>query len=151
MKIGGVTVRLGGMAKGSGMIHPNMATMLGVSAITFWFWLIFHKFFRTYWMWEGFMAHPTLGFHWDLMPFLAPMMTVVAPILIIGMTFWTGIIALFMCSLSSTEEDCELIFAGGDLWCKCDCGCVATSCASGCQTQLQPNHSISKNPAFLTI
>jgi glutamate N-acetyltransferase/amino-acid N-acetyltransferase len=29
-KIGGVTVRLGGMAKGSGMIHPNMATMLGV-------------------------------------------------------------------------------------------------------------------------
>jgi len=29
-KIGGATVRLGGMAKGSGMIHPNMATMLGV-------------------------------------------------------------------------------------------------------------------------
>ena len=23
-------MRLGGMAKGSGMIHPNMATMLGV-------------------------------------------------------------------------------------------------------------------------
>lgn len=27
--IGGVPVRIGGMAKGSGMIHPNMATMLG--------------------------------------------------------------------------------------------------------------------------
>ena len=27
--IGGVAVRMGGMAKGSGMIHPNMATMLG--------------------------------------------------------------------------------------------------------------------------
>lgn len=27
--LGGRTVRLGGMAKGSGMIHPNMATMLG--------------------------------------------------------------------------------------------------------------------------
>jgi glutamate N-acetyltransferase/amino-acid N-acetyltransferase len=27
--IGGKTVTLGGMAKGSGMIHPNMATMLG--------------------------------------------------------------------------------------------------------------------------
>ncbi|XP_075517344.1 LOW QUALITY PROTEIN: arginine biosynthesis bifunctional protein ArgJ, chloroplastic [Primulina tabacum] len=29
-KIGGTCVRVGGMAKGSGMIHPNMATMLGV-------------------------------------------------------------------------------------------------------------------------
>lgn len=29
-RIGCSTVRLGGMAKGSGMIHPNMATMLGV-------------------------------------------------------------------------------------------------------------------------
>ena len=28
--IGGKTVRIGGMAKGSGMIHPNMATMIGV-------------------------------------------------------------------------------------------------------------------------
>jgi glutamate N-acetyltransferase/amino-acid N-acetyltransferase len=28
-KIGGRTVTIGGMAKGSGMIHPNMATMLG--------------------------------------------------------------------------------------------------------------------------
>ena len=28
-ELGGRTVRLGGMAKGSGMIHPNMATMLG--------------------------------------------------------------------------------------------------------------------------
>ena len=27
--LGGRTVRIGGMAKGSGMIHPNMATMLG--------------------------------------------------------------------------------------------------------------------------
>ncbi|MEL7084649.1 MAG: bifunctional ornithine acetyltransferase/N-acetylglutamate synthase, partial [Cyanobacteria bacterium J06597_1] len=27
--IDGATIRLGGMAKGSGMIHPNMATMLG--------------------------------------------------------------------------------------------------------------------------
>ncbi len=27
--LGGQTVRIGGMAKGSGMIHPNMATMLG--------------------------------------------------------------------------------------------------------------------------
>ena len=30
LEIGGKTVRMGGMAKGSGMIHPNMATMLGV-------------------------------------------------------------------------------------------------------------------------
>ncbi|XP_073152886.1 arginine biosynthesis bifunctional protein ArgJ, chloroplastic isoform X2 [Henckelia pumila] len=29
-EIGGTRVRVGGMAKGSGMIHPNMATMLGV-------------------------------------------------------------------------------------------------------------------------
>ncbi|RLN39758.1 hypothetical protein C2845_PM01G11060 [Panicum miliaceum] len=29
-EIGGVAIRIGGMAKGSGMIHPNMATMLGV-------------------------------------------------------------------------------------------------------------------------
>ncbi|XP_062216016.1 arginine biosynthesis bifunctional protein ArgJ, chloroplastic [Phragmites australis] len=29
-EIGGVPIRVGGMAKGSGMIHPNMATMLGV-------------------------------------------------------------------------------------------------------------------------
>ncbi|KAH9322476.1 hypothetical protein KI387_017115, partial [Taxus chinensis] len=29
-QIGGETVRIGGMAKGSGMIHPNMATMLSV-------------------------------------------------------------------------------------------------------------------------
>ncbi|KAG6697271.1 hypothetical protein I3842_09G190800 [Carya illinoinensis] len=29
-QVGGRTVRVGGMAKGSGMIHPNMATMLGV-------------------------------------------------------------------------------------------------------------------------
>ncbi|XP_072997927.1 arginine biosynthesis bifunctional protein ArgJ, chloroplastic isoform X2 [Typha latifolia] len=29
-EIGGMPVRIGGMAKGSGMIHPNMATMLGV-------------------------------------------------------------------------------------------------------------------------
>lgn len=28
--LGGKTVRVGGMCKGSGMIHPNMATMLGV-------------------------------------------------------------------------------------------------------------------------
>ncbi|KAI5084636.1 hypothetical protein GOP47_0000805 [Adiantum capillus-veneris] len=28
--VGGTKVRIGGMAKGSGMIHPNMATMLGV-------------------------------------------------------------------------------------------------------------------------
>lgn len=30
MTIGGKTVSVGGMCKGSGMIHPNMATMLGV-------------------------------------------------------------------------------------------------------------------------
>jgi glutamate N-acetyltransferase/amino-acid N-acetyltransferase len=30
MEIGGKTVRLGAMAKGSGMIHPNMATMIAV-------------------------------------------------------------------------------------------------------------------------
>ena len=30
VQIGGKTVCMGGMAKGSGMIHPNMATMLGV-------------------------------------------------------------------------------------------------------------------------
>ncbi|KAM0948251.1 putative transferase [Dioscorea sansibarensis] len=29
-EVGGATIRVGGMAKGSGMIHPNMATMLGV-------------------------------------------------------------------------------------------------------------------------
>ncbi|KAK9994567.1 hypothetical protein SO802_024270 [Lithocarpus litseifolius] len=29
-QVGGRTVRVGGMAKGSGMIHPNMATLLGV-------------------------------------------------------------------------------------------------------------------------
>lgn len=29
MQIGGKTVHIGGIAKGSGMIHPNMATMLG--------------------------------------------------------------------------------------------------------------------------
>lgn len=29
-EVGGVPTRIGGMAKGSGMIHPNMATMLGV-------------------------------------------------------------------------------------------------------------------------
>jgi glutamate N-acetyltransferase/amino-acid N-acetyltransferase len=29
-EIGGVRITIGGMAKGSGMIHPNMATMLGV-------------------------------------------------------------------------------------------------------------------------
>ncbi len=30
MTIGGKTVSIGGHCKGSGMIHPNMATMLGV-------------------------------------------------------------------------------------------------------------------------
>ncbi|KAK1271310.1 hypothetical protein QJS04_geneDACA022359 [Acorus gramineus] len=29
-EVGGAQIRVGGMAKGSGMIHPNMATMLGV-------------------------------------------------------------------------------------------------------------------------
>jgi glutamate N-acetyltransferase/amino-acid N-acetyltransferase len=29
-EVGGTPIRIGGMAKGSGMIHPNMATMLGV-------------------------------------------------------------------------------------------------------------------------
>ncbi|CAH9105071.1 unnamed protein product [Cuscuta epithymum] len=29
-EVGGAHIRVGGMAKGSGMIHPNMATMLGV-------------------------------------------------------------------------------------------------------------------------
>lgn len=29
-EVGGTSIRIGGMAKGSGMIHPNMATMLGV-------------------------------------------------------------------------------------------------------------------------
>lgn len=29
-QVGGTRIRVGGMAKGSGMIHPNMATMLGV-------------------------------------------------------------------------------------------------------------------------
>ena len=32
VEIGGVTVRIGGAAKGSGMIHPNMATMLAFVA-----------------------------------------------------------------------------------------------------------------------
>lgn len=30
-QVRGTRIRVGGMAKGSGMIHPNMATMLGVS------------------------------------------------------------------------------------------------------------------------
>lgn len=30
MTIGGKPVHIGGMCKGSGMIHPNMATMLGI-------------------------------------------------------------------------------------------------------------------------
>lgn len=30
MDLDGATVTLGGIAKGSGMIHPNMATMLGL-------------------------------------------------------------------------------------------------------------------------
>ena len=30
VKNGGVPVRVGGFAKGSGMIHPNMATMLAI-------------------------------------------------------------------------------------------------------------------------
>ncbi|PQM37855.1 hypothetical protein Pyn_29169 [Prunus yedoensis var. nudiflora] len=30
ISFGGTDIRIGGMAKGSGMIHPNMATMLGV-------------------------------------------------------------------------------------------------------------------------
>ena len=29
IEIGGKTVTIGGMCKGSGMIHPNMCTMLG--------------------------------------------------------------------------------------------------------------------------
>ena len=29
IEIGGKTVTVGGMCKGSGMIHPNMCTMLG--------------------------------------------------------------------------------------------------------------------------
>lgn len=29
-EVGGVSVRVGGIAKGSGMIHPDMATMLSV-------------------------------------------------------------------------------------------------------------------------
>ena len=29
VEIGGKTVTIGGMCKGSGMIHPNMCTMLG--------------------------------------------------------------------------------------------------------------------------
>ncbi|XP_020108521.1 arginine biosynthesis bifunctional protein ArgJ, chloroplastic isoform X2 [Ananas comosus] len=33
-QVGGVSVRIGGMAKGSGMIHPNMATLLGVDGDT---------------------------------------------------------------------------------------------------------------------
>jgi glutamate N-acetyltransferase/amino-acid N-acetyltransferase len=31
-RIGGKTVRIGGMAKGAGMIHPQMATMIGIIA-----------------------------------------------------------------------------------------------------------------------
>ena len=30
IEIGGKTVTIGGMCKGSGMIHPNMCTMLGI-------------------------------------------------------------------------------------------------------------------------
>lgn len=37
-QVGGKIIRVGGMAKGSGMIHPNMATMLGVSL--FWCFLL---------------------------------------------------------------------------------------------------------------
>ena len=35
-RIGGKTVRIGGMAKGSGMIHPNMATMIAVITTDLW-------------------------------------------------------------------------------------------------------------------
>lgn len=38
-QVGGTTIRVGGMAKGSGMIHPNMATMLGVCSFSFSFLL----------------------------------------------------------------------------------------------------------------
>jgi N-acetylglutamate synthase/N-acetylornithine aminotransferase len=32
-QVGSTTIHIGGMCKGSGMIHPNMATMLGVSML----------------------------------------------------------------------------------------------------------------------
>ncbi|XP_010253268.1 PREDICTED: arginine biosynthesis bifunctional protein ArgJ, chloroplastic [Nelumbo nucifera] len=35
-EVGGTCIRIGGMAKGSGMIHPNMATMLGVITTDAW-------------------------------------------------------------------------------------------------------------------
>lgn len=42
IQVGGTRIRIGGMAKGSGMIHPNMATMLGVGSyeISFLFFKI---------------------------------------------------------------------------------------------------------------
>lgn len=42
-KVGETCIRMGGMAKGSGMIHPNMATMLGVCI----FWMLLHIVPRT--------------------------------------------------------------------------------------------------------
>lgn len=36
VKIGEEMVTMGGMCKGSGMIHPNMATMLGVITCDAW-------------------------------------------------------------------------------------------------------------------
>lgn len=38
-QVGGIKIRVGGMAKGSGMIHPNMATMLGVCPFSYYFLL----------------------------------------------------------------------------------------------------------------
>nr|KAJ0187481.1 hypothetical protein LSAT_V11C900506590 [Lactuca sativa]KAJ0194347.1 hypothetical protein LSAT_V11C800416010 [Lactuca sativa] len=34
VKVGGSGIRIGGMEKGSGMIHPNMGTLLGVDGDT---------------------------------------------------------------------------------------------------------------------
>lgn len=43
-QVGGTRIRIGGMAKGSGMIHPNMGTLLGVCKyVSHIVVLIYHK------------------------------------------------------------------------------------------------------------
>jgi len=49
-QVGGTNIKVGGMAKGSGMIHPNMATMLGVCLL-----YCFSQFF-----WESTLYHSIL-------------------------------------------------------------------------------------------
>lgn len=44
-KVGGSGIRIGGMEKGSGMIHPNMGTLLGVCTNIAILLIYYHKMF----------------------------------------------------------------------------------------------------------